>query len=347
MGYDTGMRDSRTFSEPLRPWLPVDLLDNAARTISENKAIMLGLPVMAGIALTAVQAGLTQLTMPGGLTGFFGADDPFAQAGAAVLVTYAVQLVLFAVVSSLLAGVIALAAVRSQLGQRVGARELLRLIRPAVPSLLGVGAVQSLSFVVLVGGWLLAVFAAGAGTDAAISPDAAGAVALVLMLVGGVLVIIFGIRLALAGTVVLMEGRHAPEVGLYVPARVGVVGSLKRSWYLVKGRFWRVFGILLFAGVVVTIVSYALQFGITLLVVTLGIWAGSGDGSAMAVTIALGVAAVVITALTMIGSLAFMSAVQALIYLDLRVRREGLDLWLRPVLLPTQQPPAPPSRPGW
>jgi hypothetical protein len=45
--------------------------------------------------------------------------------------------------------------------------------------------------------------------------------------------------------------------------------------------------------------------------------------------------------LTLIASLAFMSAVQALVYLDLRVRREGLDLWLRPVLKPTQQPTGP------
>jgi hypothetical protein len=49
----------------------------------------------------------------------------------------------------------------------------------------------------------------------------------------------------------------------------------------------------------------------------------------------------------MIASLAFISAVQALIYLDLRVRREGLDLWLRPVLRPTQQPAVAPERPGW
>jgi len=33
-----------------------------------------------------------------------------------------------------------------------------------------------------------------------------------------------------------------------------------------------------------------------------------------------------------------MSAVQALIYLDLRVRREGLDLWMRPVLRPGVNP---------
>jgi hypothetical protein len=321
--------------EPLRPWLPADLLDNAARTISDNKTIMLGLPVLAAIALVAVQAALTQVAVPGGLGGFFGADDPFQQAGSALLLTYGVQLVLFSVVSSMLAGIIALAAARSQLAHRVGPRELLRLVRPALPALAAVGLVQSLSFVLLIGGLGLAVLGIGAGANAAISSDAAGAVALAMLLVGGVLVVIFGIRLVLAGTVVLMEGRHAPDIGLHIPARVGIWGALRRSWQLVKGKFWRVFGILLFGGLVVNIVSYALQFGISALVLTVGSWADNSEGSgATAVAIALGAAAGIATVLTLVASLAFMSAVQALIYLDLRVRREGLDLWMRPVLRP-------------
>jgi hypothetical protein len=339
---DIGVRESAGFTEPLRPWLPADLLDNAARTISDNKTIMLGLPVLAGIVLAAVQAGLTQLTVPGGISGFFNADSPFQQAGVAVLVMYGVELVLFTMVSSMLAGIIALAAVRSQLAHRVGPRELLRLVRPSLPALAAVGILQSLSALILVAGWGLAVFGIGSGADAAISSAVAGAVALVLIMAGGLLVVIFGIRLVLAGTVVLMEGRHAPDIGLYIPVRVGVWGSLKRSWYLVKGRFWRVFGILLFAGIVVNIVSYALQFGITTLVLTLGAWAaGSGGNAAAVIAVVVGAAAAIATVLALIASLAFMSAVQALIYLDLRVRREGLDLWLRPVLRPPRQPAGP------
>lgn len=337
---DIGVREGSV--EPLRPWLPADLLDNAARTISDNKTIMLGLPVLAGIGLAAVQALLTQLTVPGGISGFFGADDPLEQAGAAVLVMYAVQLILFTVVSSMLAGIIALAAVRSQLAHRVGPKELLRLVRPSLPALAAVGLLQSVSIMILIAGWGLAVFGIGAGTDAALSSGAAGAVAVVLILVGGLLAVLVGLRLVLAGTVVLIEGKHAPEIGLYIPARVGIWGSLKRSWHLVKGRFWRVFGILLFAGVVVNIVSYALQFGITTLVLTLGSWASDSDTTgATVVAIAVGAAAGIATVLTLIASLAFISAVQALIYLDLRVRREGLDLWLRPVLKPTQEPTGP------
>jgi len=326
-------------TDPLRPWLPADLLDNAARTISENKTIMLGLPVLAAIALVALQAALTEVAVPGGLGGFFGADDPFQQAGAALLLTYGVQLVLFSVVSSMLAGIIALAAIRSQLAHRVGPMELLRLVKRSLPALAAVGLMQSLSFMVLIGGWGLAVFGIGAGTDAAVSSDAAGAVAVVMMLAGGILVLVFGIRLVLAGTVVLLEGRHAPDVGLYVPVRVGIWGALRRSWQLVRGKFWRVFGILLFGGLVVNIVGYALQFGISALILTVGAWAGGSDGTgATVVAIAVAAAAGIATVLTLIASLAFMSGVQALIYLDLRVRREGLDLWLRPALRPGGTP---------
>ena len=336
---DIGVRESS--AEPLRPWLPADLLDNAARTISDNTTIMLGLPVLAGIALAAVQALLTQLTVPGGISGFFGADDPLEQAGAAALVIYAVQLILFILVSSMLSGIIALAAVRSQLAHRVGPKELLRLVRPSLPALAAVGLLQSLSLVLLMAGWGLAVFGIGAGTDAAISSGAATGIAILLILVGGLLAVLVGLRLVLAGTVVLMEGKHAPDIGLYIPVRVGIWGSLRRSWRLVKGRFWRVFGVLLFAGVVVNIVSYALQYGITTLFLTLGSWADDSDTTgATVVTIVVGVAAAVATVLTLVASLAFMAAVQALIYLDLRVRREGLDLWMRPVLKPTQ-------RQGW
>ncbi len=241
----------------------------------------------------------------------------------------------------MLSGIIALAAVRSQLAHRVGPKELLKLVRPSLPALAAVGLLQSLSLVLLMAGWGLAVFGIGAGTDAALSSGAAAGIAILLILVGGLLALLVGLRLVLAGTVVLMEGKHAPDIGLHIPERVGIWGSLRRSWRLVKGKFWRVFGVLLFAGVVVNIVSYALQYGITTLFITLGAWADAGDTTgATAVTIVVGVAAGVATVLTLVASLAFMAAVQALIYLDLRVRREGLDLWMRPALNPTR-------RQGW
>lgn len=322
-----------TPESPLRPWLPVDLLDNAARTISENKAVMLGLPVVAGIALSAVQLGLTQLVVPGGLDILAGTGTPAA--GLSTVVMYAVNTALFSVASSVLSGIVAFAAVRSQLGARVGARELLRMIRPVIPALTGVAAIQSLTLMLMFGGWLTVAFGSASDPEATGSSDALIGIGFLLMLVGFVVFVIFGIRLTLAGTVVLMEGRKAPPTGLYVPARVGVFGAILRSWRLVRGKFWRVLGILLFGGVVVWIVSQALQFGIALLTIVLVFWTQSGNPAGEVVAIATGIATAISMLLVVIASLAFLSAVQALVYLDLRVRREGLDLWLRPALLPS------------
>jgi hypothetical protein len=325
----------RSDREPLlRPWLPVDLLDNAARTISENKAVMLGLPVLGGLLVTIAQLGLAQITVPGGLPGLF---DPDSDAGAVstgtLVLMYGGQLVLYTVAGTMLSGLIAIAAVRSQLDARVGPRELLRLVRPSLLPLLGVGVVQSLVLIGLFAGWLGITFGAAFGVGAAGS-DGAGAAGILLFLAGIPVAIIIGTRLSLAGTVVLMEGHRAPDLGLYVPARVGVGGALKRSWRLVRGRFWRSFGILAFAGVVVTIVGYVIQAGLLILVGSLAAWAEAGGESGAAAAIAVGVAGGVGAALATIASLAFVSAVLAMLYLDLRVRREGLDLWLRPALRP-------------
>jgi hypothetical protein len=315
----------------LRPWLPVDLLDNAARTISENKAVMLGLPVVAGIAVGAAQLGLTQLVVPG-LDLFGGTGVP--STGVPTILMYAANTALFCVSSSVLSGVIAFAAVRSQLGERVGARELPRLIRPVLPALLGVALIQSLTLVLLFGGWMTVGFGTVTDPEGTGSSDALIGAGFLLMLAGFVVFVVLGIRLTLAGTVVLMEGHRAPPTGLFIPERVGALGAVKRSWRLVRGKFWRVLGILLFGGVVIWIVSQALQFGIGLLTITLVAWTQSGNPAGDVIAVATGIAAGISMLLVVIASLAFLSAVQALIYLDLRVRREGLDLWLRPALLP-------------
>lgn len=333
MPVSEGLRDP----EPLlRPWLPADLLDNAARTISENRAVMLGLPVLGGVLVTIAQLGLAQLTVPGGLPGLFDEDADSGNPGTLILM-YGGQLVLYTVAATMLSGVIAIAAVRSQLRARVGARELLRLVRPSLLPLFGVGIVQSLVLMALFGGWFGITFGAAFGAGAA-GGAAAGLVGVLLFLAGIPIAVIIGVRLSLAGTIVLMEGRRAPDLGLWVPGRVGVGGALKRSWRLIRGRFWRSFGILAFAGVVVTIVGYVIQSGLVLLVGALAVWADSGGENGTAFAISVGVAAAVGAALATIASLSFVSAVLAMLYLDLRVRREGLDLWLRPVLRPSSEP---------
>src|SRR4029453_13058230 len=120
------------------------------------------------------------------------------------------------------------AAARSQLHARVSARDLLRLVRPGLPALLGVGVVLSLGLVGVGGAGFALAFAAAFGLAAA-SAAGAGGVGILLFLAGIPVPAVIGTRLCLAGTVILMEGRHAPDIGLFTPERVGVGGALKRS----------------------------------------------------------------------------------------------------------------------
>jgi len=94
-------------------------------------------------------------------------------------------------------------------------------------------------------------------------------------------------------------------------------GALRRSFRLVKGRWWSVFGALFLA--------FLLQFFIGLVVgVPLGFltanWDSASAGSLIVSTLISVVSSVITTP--------FMAAVLVLIYFDLRVRKEGFDLEL-------------------
>lgn len=91
--------------------------------------------------------------------------------------------------------------------------------------------------------------------------------------------------------------------------------ALGRSWRLVKGRWWRTFGVL--------IVTYLIAGGLQLVVVaaTAPVLLFGVDDSLLGTVVVNGVAN------TVGGVIAtpFQAAAAALIYLDLRVRKEGLD----------------------
>jgi hypothetical protein len=92
---------------------------------------------------------------------------------------------------------------------------------------------------------------------------------------------------------------------------------MRRSFRLVRGRWWPTFGALLLAFMFQFFLGLVL--GIPLGIVTAGL--DSGSAAALALTTVVSVASSVITT-------PFMAAVLVLIYFDLRVRKEGFDLEL-------------------
>jgi hypothetical protein len=93
--------------------------------------------------------------------------------------------------------------------------------------------------------------------------------------------------------------------------------ALARSWRLVTRSFWRVFGITLLAGIIVAVAGGILQLPFTFL----GAVSGSGVGATVIIVIGTIAAGTVTRPIT--------AGVTVLLYVDMRMRKEGLDLALR------------------
>ena len=145
--------------------------------------------------------------------------------------------------------------------------------------------------------------------------------------VAGVLVGIFG-GLLLAAVSAFLYAKTSVVPSLIVLEKLGVRASVVRSWSLTRGYFWRTLGVLLLIGLIVQVITQIITTPVSLL---MGIGASLIDPNgaftdettyiitALSLIIAIPVAAV---------AAVVQSAAIALIYLDLRMRKEGLDLEL-------------------
>jgi len=210
---------------------------------------------------------------------------------------------------------------RSVLGDRITAGEAWRIARPRLPALLLATLLTGLA---LIGPWaglaamLILLGVAGAPGGLLVAIGFLGVIAAV------VLDVWFWTMLSMSAAAVVLE-------------RQGPAQALGRSWRLVRKSFWRVFGILLLAGIIVLVASSVLRLPFTV------ISAAFSSGSApLAEAIKPSVASLVIGAVGSIVAGAITQPISAgvtvLLYVDLRMRREGLDLALQTATSDAQAP---------
>ena len=162
---------------------------------------------------------------------------------------------------------------------------------------------------------------------------------LLVSLLGGAIILLGLLALIVPGVWL------AVAFGVAVPAlmleRHGPVTALSRSYELVRGRWWPAAGAL-FAGYLVAALVGALILGLLMIAPS-----ELSDGNRVVGAIALVVGGTIVTALTT----PYTAAVIALVYLDLRVRKEGLELrQLGGVDAPPEpepEAPAPAQPSGW
>ena len=253
------------------------------------------------------------------------------------------------VLTALLQGLISLEVARATLGEKLNTPGLLRMARGRIGALVGwsfaiIGSVAVLFAVATLAVTLLIAFG-----------DTVGAVIGVLLAIGFVLLftvvsVWIGTKVSLVPSVLLLE-------------RATLRGAIVRSWTLTNRSFWKTLGIQMLVSVIISAASQVITFPISLVssLIT-GIVAPTADPTATFVGIGITYLVLIFVSLVIgaVGTV-MQSATATLIYLDLRMRREGLDLELMrfvearqagdttvtdPYLtVPGNAPPPPPTAP--
>ena len=289
---------------PLRPLGLGEMLDGAVGVIRRYPRVTLGMA-----AAVAVVSALVNLLMTLTVLRPIAELDPVtpvefdseafqASIGAAAVGGLVAALVAL-LASALLTGVLTTVVGKAVLGHPLDVREAWQAVRPRLLKLVGVSLLVSLSAGLVAG--------MGVAVAAVLVVLAGGGGALIgvpLGLVAVLAAVYVAIRLSLAPCALMLE-------------RTGVRESLRRSWALVKGDWWRVFGIILLTAILAGFVSLLLQLPFQLL----GGGLGADPLSARALIFSsLGG----IVASTLVQP--FSAGVTALLYVDRRMRAEGLDV---------------------
>jgi hypothetical protein len=297
---------------PLRPLVIGDILDGAFRIIRYNpratvgaavlvSAVAMILPVTVGL-VTGSTGGLRIDPASDGLSDsqVVGLVSTFGS----LLVGYQLQAIGLLFVSGMVAHVTSAAAVgrRLTMGEAWGATEGKRWRLFGMSLLLGLGVLVVTALVVLT----VVVVALTSSASAALFVGFVLGAALVIAYLA------YWVRLrALAVPVLMLEP-------------VGVFGALGRSARLTRQQFWRLFGILLLVGLIVGFAGSMLRlpFSIGGQVLLVG---NTDTGSGLMFYLLLSaVGTIVSSALVQ----PFQAAVNALLYVDQRMRKEAYDVEL-------------------
>ncbi|MHC3475526.1 glycerophosphoryl diester phosphodiesterase membrane domain-containing protein [Streptomyces sp. 7R007] len=303
---------------PLRPLGVGEILDGAVSTMRTYWRTVLGISLTVAVVTEIVVILLQGLVLNDSVD-TEALDDPSATLGEVSRALGESMLGTGVVFLVSLIGTIAATAMlttvtsRAVLGKPVTAGEAWRDARPQVPRLFGlIFLLLLIAAGVVFGGALpgILVAVAGAGT-------AGAALAVLGSLGAGLVALWLMVRFSLASPALMLE-------------KQGIVKSMSRSAKLVRGSWWRVFGIQLLATIIANIVASIIVIPFTLLAA-----ASTGDGIAGFLNNAgsdVGWTFLIISGIgSVIGSMItfpITAGVTVLLYIDQRIRREALDLEL-------------------
>lgn len=289
---------------PLRPLTLGDLYSAVTKAIRGNVGATIGLAVITSLVC------LVPTTALGGWMGSLETGSfESTEVGIGLFAQYVPALGSF-LSGVALTGFLAYVVGQAVLGRKVSVGETWDGTKRRLPALLGA------VLIVVLGSLVLLAVLVGPGVALFVQADGFDAVALVVTLVGvlgAVLLYVFlWVRLGFTTALIVLEGR-------------GIGAALQRSWRLTSGHdFWRILGIRFLTAIIVGFAAQVITVPVALGGVLLVLAAGAEDQLFMWQAILTGIASLISGAVTT----PFSAGVDALLTVDQRIRREGLDVQL-------------------
>lgn len=296
---------------PLRPLDLGAILGGAFGYVRANPLVTLGISAIVLVVVQTLQV-VGQIYLFSGIPSTLAVANPldFAARSAGISVaTGLVTAVGFAVLAAILIVVLS----RAVVGHTTSLTEAWAAARPRVPGLIGMSLLVALIILAMVFVGVLPIILIGVAAE---SVAGAGLAALIFVPLMVAAIIYVAVSLTMA----------APA---YVLEDIGVVAALSRSRALVQGTWWRTFGILIVAALISIVIAVAVSLPFSLLGGGVSVLTGPGLGSP-AGFVAPAAPALIIGAIGSIiaGTLTapFTTGVNALLYIDQRIRRERFDI---------------------
>jgi hypothetical protein len=291
----------------LRPLPFGDFITVPFKAMRFNRAVVVGGPLLMFTVSALLTALAIWLAANDSELNAFSYDDAFGGITSTTVIAIVVAALSWIVSDMMATSVVYPAVARALLGERISLSQAFKTTLPRIGHLLLFSLITAIP-VIVIGGVAALVFGASAA-----SSDS-DPVSMVL----GVLVMMFVVFAPLALTVAVYS---AVARGVIVLERANTFRAINRAFKLVPGRFWWSVLIIFVVGIIVSAVQQAFSTAIQFVAVIPAFVAPDSD-VALLVAVFLGVVFYLIA--YCITQYSFLGSTSALIYLDMRMRKEGL-----------------------
>ena len=280
-----------------------------AALLIQGSVYLLLILAVAGVSFTAVSRVNSSTSQ--------NTDQITAGATGLIVVASIIPALLAVIASAVLQGIIVLEVSSGTVGEKLTLRALLTKARGRIGALIGWAALVVLALTVVLGVIvvIIVLLVVSLGTGGIIAAVLIGFLASIGL---AVVYVWLSTKLALVSSVLMIE-------------RLSIREAVARSWSLTEGYFWRTFGITLLVAVIIGFVSQVASIPLSIVTQFATVLFDPQGQKGSGVTVLLvvvGLLAVVIAVVIQSITSVVQSATTGLIYLDLRIRKEGLDLEL-------------------